>query len=478
MASEVGQLEIALSFNNSSLKNSIKSTDSTINNSANNFSAKYQAAAALVTSVVQKAFNKITSIVSNSMSTAIKRVDTLNNSQKVFTAMGYEADAVSQSMSTLNDYLAGLPTSLTDAVQGVQSLSASFGGIEAGTEYFVAMNNAGLAFGATSDQVANAITQLGQLSLDGSLDAETWNSLRNSGFGPVFAAMAKEAGTTVGALKADFGGRGTKTVQDFLDSLVRLNKEGSGSMEALESLARKNTDGIGTAMENVQNRAAKAIAKIIDDIGSENIANAINTLSSHFSDVADIIVGAIHFIGDNIDWIIPLISTIGAAFATMFVVDKVNKAVTKVKGFISSVTSVLDKFRGKTKDVSVDFKTDSSNIAKSSDNMAKSGESLSTRLSNAIQGISKVVSTVFQSLGQVLGSVVGAVMEPIKVLLRGIGDAIAGFFEALANPALLVGVAVFTAAAAGIAAAILLIGSSDLVELYRLKYSAAAPEII
>jgi len=55
---------------------------------------------------------------------------------------------------------------------------------------------------------------------------------------------------------------------------------------------------------------------------------------------------------------------------------------------------------------------------------------------------------------------VNTVMEPIKALAKGIGEAIASFFTALANPAVAVGAGIFAVAAAAVAAAILLIGSA------------------
>lgn len=230
--------------------------------------------------MITKAFDKIAATISKNLDGAISRVDTLANSDVVFKALGYSAESTAQTMDTLNTYLDGLPTTMTDAVAGVQSLSASFGGIEKGTEAFIDMNNAGLAFGATSDQVANAINQLGQLSLDGPLDAATWNSLRNSGFGPVFSAMAKEAGVTVGELKQSFSGEGDKTVGDFLESLHKLSTEGGADMEALSSIAQKNTAGIGTAMTNLSSRTSKAISSVLDQVGQQNISGLINSFSS------------------------------------------------------------------------------------------------------------------------------------------------------------------------------------------------------
>lgn len=276
------------------------------------------------TSIITKGLDKVFSVVKGSMDTAIERVDTLHNANKVFTAMGYSADGVSKSMDKLDEYLTGLPTSMTDAVQGVQRLAASFGGIEKGTEYFVAMNDAGLAFGATSDQISGAITQLSQLSLDGPLDAQTWNSLQNNGFGPVFAKMAEMSGMTVGELKSDFGGYGTKTVQDFLGMLIKLDTEGSGSMESLSTLARENTDGIGTAMENVQNRIGRALEKVFNAIGSENIAGAINAFST-----------GIVKVGEAISWVIDIIKNVVGFFAE----NEVARAA--LIGFLTAVVGVL-----------------------------------------------------------------------------------------------------------------------------------------
>ncbi|MCR3600480.1 hypothetical protein K0B41_23860, partial [Salmonella enterica subsp. enterica serovar Mbandaka] len=127
--------------------------------------------------------------------------------------------------------------------------------------------------------------------------------------------MAKEAGITVGELKEQFGGNGDKTVGDFLDTLHRLNTEGGGDMESLADLAKENTNGIGTAMENVQNRISKAIAKVIDHIGQENISGMINDFSSKLSDVADVVIKIFDFLSAN-KWILEFFGTmVGIAIA-------------------------------------------------------------------------------------------------------------------------------------------------------------------
>lgn len=401
--------------------------------------------------LIAKGIAKITSSITSSFDTAIARVDTLNNSQKVFKAMGYSADVTSKSMDTLTEYLDGLPTSMTTAVNGVQSLSASFGGIEKGTEVFIDMNNAGLAFGATTDMIQNAINQLGQLSLDGPLDAQTWNSLRNSGFSPVFAALAKEAGMTVGELKTDFSADGTKTVGDFLDALHKLNVEGSGEMESLTDLAKANTEGIGTALENVQNRIGKAIAKIIDHIGSEKIAGAINAISASFSSMADGVIAAIDFVVEHWDVIGPIVASLAAISGAIIAINLALKAYHKIQTAVNAVQKIFSKGLGAI----------SSGYQKVTGAFKKSpigGEA--AKVGNIFKSLAETIKSAVQNIGEILKSLVQAITEPLKAALKGLGEALAGFFTALANPAIIMGAVSFAAVAASIAAAIWLIGSA------------------
>lgn len=452
MATQVGEAVIKLTFDGKDVKASLAKVESDAESSGKKSGQFFGDALTVAAgNLISKGLSTIFSKISSGLDTAIARVDTLKNADKVFTAMGYSADATSKSMGTLNNYLDGLPTSMTTAVKSVQSLSASFGGIEKGTEAFIDMNNAGLAFGATSQQIESAIMQLGQLSLDGPLDAQTWNSLRNDGFSPVFAAMAKEAGITVGELKEQFGGHGTKTVGDFLNELHKLSTQGGGDMESLASLARKNTEGIGTAMENLQNRIGKAIAKVIDHIGSEKIAEIINNISSHLSDLADIVIGVFDFIEQNWDIISPILAILTQITGAIIAINVALKAYQKIQAVVNGVAAIF----GKTVGV----------IGNGITNLSKSFKTkpISTaieKIGNIFKSLSSTIKSVFQELGSILKSVVQVITEPLKELLKGVAEAMKGFFTTLADPMIAVGAAMFVAAAASIAASIWLIGSA------------------
>lgn len=471
MASEIGQMTIGLKFDGKKLTASLDGVAATTEKAGGKLSKAWSTATALVNSATNRVFNGVVDTITSSVSTAIKRVDTLSNSQKVFEALGYSASDTTKNMNKLTGYLDGLPTSMTDAVGGVQRLAGSFGDLDNATDYFVAMNDAGLAFGATTDQVSNAITQLSQTSLDGPLDAATWNSLQDNGFGPVFSAMARDAGMTVGQLKEDFGGRGTKTVQDFLNELVKLDTEGSGAMKSLSEIAKENTNGIGTALENMGYRVGNALSKIMDQIGQENIANFINGVSSKIVELGQKLADVVKFFQEN-EWAVNLLKTaliaLGVAMAGVKIANFTKKMINmgksvadafkKVSNASKSIKVKLDIFSAK--DANKTAKKAGKGVDKVKTTMAQKVANIGTSIQSIASTIGTTLSTVMKQVGTILGSVVTAVMEPIKALFKGLGEAIAGFFTALASPQVAMGALMFAAVAASIAAAIFLIGSA------------------
>lgn len=215
------------------------------------------------------------------------------------------------------------------------------------------------------------------------------------------------------------------------------------------SLAIGNSSGTAEEMAIIMGDNLDGKIKSLQSKIESLQINAFNALEPAINAVVDALI----WCADNADTLIPILGTLGGIMASVFVVNKIKSAASTVKDLFGGVTSVIGKFTSKSMEAAESFSNSSKTIG-------NDGASLGARLSDVINNIGSVIITVFDNLGAILNSVIGAVMEPIKTLLSGIGQAIAGFFETLANPAILVGIGVFTAAAAGIAAAIFLIGEA------------------
>jgi tape measure domain-containing protein len=298
MAETVGAIQVIATINTKdydSAKKQIEKGNSDLQSSADKTSKNFNASwTGAIAGVAASLTNTFVGAVNSSIGSAISRVDTLKNSSRTFENMGIDAESSAKAMKLLEKSIKGLPTPLDSAVRGMTSLTATYGNISDGQKVFSALNNAVLGFGGTASMVDNAITQLSQLPLDGPLDAQTWNSLRNSGITPVLTAMAKESGSSVSAMKEAFGS-GELKVQDFIDRLVKMDKEGGGGLTSLEKIAQDSTKGIGTGFTNMQTAITRGMAKVITAVGSENISMAITGIGDGFTVVFDIVSKLVDF---------------------------------------------------------------------------------------------------------------------------------------------------------------------------------------
>ena len=357
----VGSIQVVASINTKDYdkgKKYIEKGNDELEGSAKKTSSGFSAAWAgaiggLVATVAQKGFG----MISNSIDGAVKRVDTLNNSTRTFDNMSIATADSQKAMDDLQKSIKGMPTPLDGAVRGMTALTATYGDISKGQAVFSALNNAILGFGGSSAEVDNVITQLSQLPMDGPLDAQTWNSLRNSGLTPLLTAMAKDSGMSVSQMKEAFGS-GELTVQDFTDRLVKMNKDGGGGLKSLEKIAKDSTGGIGTGFENMQTAIVRGMGKVLDAVGSKNISSAITAIGDGFEKslnvgasairfIMPVIGGLTSFVKDNSTVIIALGAAVVGTMATwkayqltMVAIGAIKAAVTAASIALSSVLAI------------------------------------------------------------------------------------------------------------------------------------------
>lgn len=248
------------------------------------FASKVGAVAGITSNV----FSKVASVVTSSLGSAVDRADQMNNFPKVMKNLGYSATDAAASIKKISDALDGLPTTSSAMTGMVQQLAPLTSNLDEATDIALAFNNAMLAGGASTMEQENALTQYTQMLSAGKVDMQAWRSIQAAMPGQlnqVAEAMlgaGKNSNDLYEAMK-----NGSISFDDFNKKVMELNQNGFGKYASFAQQAKDATQGIGTAMENVQNRVAKAVQKIIDAVGVENIAGAINGFSSQFGKVGD-----------------------------------------------------------------------------------------------------------------------------------------------------------------------------------------------
>lgn len=254
--------------------------------------------------LVGKAISTITGQVGN----AVKRFDTLNNSQRVFSNMGFTANATSAMMKQLNKDISGLPTSLDGAVTGVQMFASSIGDVEQSGRVFAAVNDAILGFGGSTADVQNAVMQMSQAFANGKVDGQTWISMMNSNMGPALGAIAKQMGLTTGQLQ-DGLSSGKISVQQFQQALIDLDKNGGGGLKSLHEIALGSTQGIGTAFQNMRTGIVRGLTNVLGSLDKLAIAVTGNSIAQMIQQSGQRAEGALNALAAGITKATPAIQS-------------------------------------------------------------------------------------------------------------------------------------------------------------------------
>ena len=295
--------------------------------------------------------NKAFNAVSSNVDSAIKRIDTLANSSRAFQNMGFDAEKTARAMKNISKAIEGLPTALDDSVSNVQLLAASTGDLDLSVDVYKALNDAILGFGGDANMANNAIVQLSQSFSNGKVDAQTWNSMINSGLGPTLNALAKQMGITTGELKNGLS-EGKISVKDFQEGLIKLDKEGGGGLKSLEQIAKDSTKGISTSLANAKTAMVRGTAELIKSVDemlknmnlptiSEFITNAGTNMENFMKKVAAVLPE----IAKNFAWVGDVFDGIKEIFAN--VMDEVDAFIFNFKnGFTQMVDFVKNVWNG------------------------------------------------------------------------------------------------------------------------------------
>lgn len=220
----------------------------------------------------------IKSTILGNVDAAIKRVDTLSNYSRVMSNLGVGSVQANASIQKLSNKLIGLPTTLDDASGAVQRFTAVNGNISRSTDMFLALNNAILAGGASSEIQKSALEQLSQSYAKGKPDMFEWRSAMTA-----MPAQMKQVAEAMGFVNASALGEalrnGTVSMDQFMNTLMQLNTQGINGYQSFEEQARNATGGISTSIANMRTAIIRCMSDVMNTIGQSNIAGFFTNIA-------------------------------------------------------------------------------------------------------------------------------------------------------------------------------------------------------
>lgn len=322
----------------------------------------------------------IKSTILGNVDAAIKRVDTLSNYSRVMSNLGADSVQANASVQKLSNKLIGLPTTLDDASGAVQRFTAVNGNISRSTDMFLALNNAILAGGASSEIQKSALEQLSQSYAKGKPDMFEWRSAMTA-----MPAQMKQVAEAMGFVNASALGEalrnGKVSMDQFMDTIMKLNTQGINGYQSFEEQAKNATGGIATSIANMRTAIVRGMSDVMNTIGQSNIAG-------FFTNIAKAINSCVPYV---------------VAF---------TKVVMVAVGYLTAL------FGGKSKKLSSSFGGVSNNAKKAAGNTGALAKNMNSA-SNSSQKLSKGASGTGSGLKKAAGNA-----SKLKKELNG---ALAGF---------------------------------------------------
>ena len=322
----------------------------------------------------------IKSTILGNVDAAIKRVDTLSNYSRVMSNLGVGSVQANASIQKLSNKLIGLPTTLDDASGAVQRFTSVNSNISRSTDMFLALNNAILAGGASSEIQKSALEQLSQSYAKGKPDMFEWRSAMTA-----MPAQMKQVAEAMGFVNASALGEalrnGTVSMDQFMNTLMQLNTQGINGYQSFEEQARNATGGISTSIANMRTAIVRCMSEVMNTIGQSNIAG-------FFTNIAKAINSCVPYV---------------VAF---------TKVVMVAVGYLTAL------FGGKSKKLSSSFGGVSNNAKKAAGNTGALAKNMNSA-SNSSQKLSKGASGTGSGLKKAAGNA-----SKLKKELNG---ALAGF---------------------------------------------------
>mgnify|MGYP005760209489 FL=1 len=295
-----------------------------------------------------KAVGNAVSTMAAHMDDAVSRYDTMNSFPKTMKNLGISAKDSKSAISTLSRELTGLPMTLDDAASGVTRFTSKNNDIKKSTKYFLALNNAIVAGGQSTEIQSSALEQLSQAYSKGKMDMTEWQSLQMA-MPAQLNQVAKAMNMSTDALGTGLRD-GSISMDEFMDTMVQLNEKGVDGFASFEEQARSATGGIRTAFTNMGTAVERGMSNCISAIDTVLVDNGLPTIAQIAIKVSGVIDTAFTKIARTIEKASPYFGVIkeaavevGKAFGKAF--SAIGKELSRLNGSFGS-TKNIENFGG------------------------------------------------------------------------------------------------------------------------------------
>lgn len=330
----------------SKVRGELTKLNSAASNATSKLSVGMIATSAAIGHALVAVFSKVGQAISNAMGDAVTRLDALNNFPRVMSNLGISSKDAEDSIDYLSEKLQGLPTTLDAAALAVQRFASANGNVKASTGMFLAFNNAVLAGGASMEIQKTALEQLSQAYAKGKPDMMEWRTLMMA-----MPAQLRQIANAMDYVDASALGEalrgGEVSMNDFMATIVKLNKEGVNGLKSFEEQARGSVAGVQTSITNLKTALVRGVTEVMSAIGQSNIAGFFNAVARAVGTAANYVAAFIRVVLTTINALRALFGQSAISFGQTK--NSADSASTAVGGIGVAADNATDAIGGTSK---------------------------------------------------------------------------------------------------------------------------------
>lgn len=404
------------------------------------FSSAFAVKMGAIAGITQQVFSSAVRTITSQINDAVVRADTLERFPKVMEQMGYSAEVADKAIRKLVAGVENVPTPLNEVVTGTQQLIAVTRDVDKASDWALAVSDAMLSNSASAEKAQLATYQFLQVLQKGKPAGEDWRSIMEAAPG-VMLELAEAMGYTSAVMGGDFYTafqQGKVSVDDVMDVLVRMDKEGLNGMDSLKTRAETAAGGIETSMTIMRQSISNAIRDIILEIGTDKIKAAIDGIKEAFVNVVNAIGAVVNFIIGNWGTLEPIFTFITSFLVTMMTIFAAQKVYTGLSAIFNlimanPIVAVIGAIAFAIAELIIHFDEIKATVESVFGFIGEVIGNFANWVDETFQGIWDFVTGIFSNIGQFFANVWDNITKIFVNVGTYIGEAVSGAFKAVVN---------------------------------------------
>ncbi len=245
------------------------------------------------------AIRKTVNLITDSVDSALERMDRITNFKRTMTAISGSADVANQSIETLKSVTKGTAYGLDVAASAVQNFTTRGMSIGESTSEVAKWADAVAFYGNGTNEALSTVTDaLGKMLSKGTVEMEQQNRLTDNGINGA-AIYAQATGRSVKTVLADLK-KGNISSKDFITTVSKAFTEGTNGVLNISGAAKTAGGTWAATISNMKAAVTRGVVSITEKTNNALQSAGLGTIQDGIKKFGEKIESVLGKVGDKI----------------------------------------------------------------------------------------------------------------------------------------------------------------------------------